>query len=89
MLEEGLAAVGHDDPQLRARLLARLAGALRDDYSRGRRDALSREAVEVARTTNNPRALADALNGRAAAWLRTRSLSASRSAARSWSSPPG
>jgi tetratricopeptide (TPR) repeat protein len=42
---------------------------LRDDYSRGRRDALSREAVEVARTTNNPRALADALNGRAAAIL--------------------
>jgi DNA-binding SARP family transcriptional activator len=67
LLEEGLAALGVDDVELRARLLARLAGALRDEHSRGRRDALSKEAVELARGTGNATALAYALNGRAAA----------------------
>jgi tetratricopeptide (TPR) repeat protein len=67
LLEEGLAAVGDEDIELRARLLARLAGALRDEHSRDRRDRLSREAVEIARRTGNALALAYALDGRAAA----------------------
>jgi DNA-binding SARP family transcriptional activator len=67
LLEEGLAALADEDVELRARLLARLAGALRDEPSRDRRDELSREAVELARRTGNPAALAYALNGRAAA----------------------
>ena len=67
LLEDGLAALGDDDAELRARLLARLAGALRDEPARERRDALSREAIELARRTRNPAALAYALDGRAAA----------------------
>jgi DNA-binding SARP family transcriptional activator/tetratricopeptide (TPR) repeat protein len=67
LLERGLAALAEDDVELRARLLARLAGALRDEHSRDRRDTLSREAVEVARRTQNPAALGYALDGRAAA----------------------
>jgi DNA-binding SARP family transcriptional activator len=64
LLEEGLAAVG-SDVELRARLLARLAGALRDEHARDRRDALSREAVELARSAGNPVTLGYALVGRA------------------------
>jgi tetratricopeptide (TPR) repeat protein len=67
MLEEGLAAAGDEHPVLRVRLLARLAGALRDERARKRRDALSREAVELGRRTDDLAALAYALNGRAAA----------------------
>ncbi len=66
LLEAGLAALAEEDVELRARLLARLAGALRDEHSRDRRDTLSREAVELARRTGNPAALAYALDGRAA-----------------------
>jgi DNA-binding SARP family transcriptional activator len=69
LLEEGLAALGGEDVRLRARLLARLAGALRDEHSRERRDALSAEALALARRTGNAEALADALNGRVAAIL--------------------
>jgi DNA-binding SARP family transcriptional activator len=64
LLEEGLAALADEDAALRVRLLARLAGALRDEPSRDRRDRLSKEAVELARTTENPSALAYALDGR-------------------------
>src|SRR5436189_2034576 len=72
LLEEGLAALpvltdDMEEVELRARLLARLAGALRDEPSRARRDTLSREAVELARRTGNPAALAYALDGRCAA----------------------
>ena len=67
LLEEGLAALADEDVELRARLLARLAGALRDEHSRDRRDRLSREAVELARRAGNPAALAYALDGRLAA----------------------
>jgi DNA-binding SARP family transcriptional activator len=67
LLEEGLAALAEEDVELRARLLARLAGALRDEPSRARRDALSREALEIARRSGNSSALAYALDGRAAA----------------------
>jgi DNA-binding SARP family transcriptional activator len=67
LLEEGLAALAEEDVELRARLLARLAGALRDEHSRDRRDRLSREAVDLARRAGNPVALAYALDGRLAA----------------------
>ena len=67
LLQEGLAALSEDDVELRARLLARLAGVLRDERSRARRDALSREAVQLARQAGNPAALAFALDGRLAA----------------------
>jgi DNA-binding SARP family transcriptional activator len=66
LLEEGLAALAEDDVELRTRLLARLAGALRDDPIGDRRDMLSREAVELARRAEDPAALAHALDGRAA-----------------------
>jgi hypothetical protein len=66
LLEEGLAALGADDVELRARLHARLAGALRDERSRDRRDRLSQEAIELARAGKEPVALAYALDGRAA-----------------------
>jgi DNA-binding SARP family transcriptional activator len=67
LLEAGLAALASEDVELRPRLLARLAGALRDEHARDRRDILSREAVELARRRGNATALADALYGRAAA----------------------
>jgi DNA-binding SARP family transcriptional activator/tetratricopeptide (TPR) repeat protein len=67
LLEEGLAALGEEEVALRVRLLARLAGALRDEPSRERRDRLSGDAVELARRSGNAVALADALDGRAAA----------------------
>jgi DNA-binding SARP family transcriptional activator len=67
LLEEGLDALGDEDVELRARLLARLAGALRDEPDGDRRDRLSGEAVELARRSGNPAALAYALDGRAAA----------------------
>jgi DNA-binding SARP family transcriptional activator/tetratricopeptide (TPR) repeat protein len=67
LLEEALAALPDDEVELRARLLARLAGALRDEHSRGRRDRMSSEAVDLARRSGNTAALAHALDGRAAA----------------------
>jgi tetratricopeptide (TPR) repeat protein len=69
LLEEGLAALGDEDVVLRARLLARLGGALRDEPSRDRRDALSAKAVELARSSGNAAALDYALEGRAYAIL--------------------
>jgi tetratricopeptide (TPR) repeat protein len=67
LLEEALRSLGDEDVQLRTRLLARLAGALRDEPSRERRAALSREAVELARRTGDRPALGYALDGRGAA----------------------
>lgn len=67
LLEEGLAVLGDDDVELRSRLLTRLAGALRDEPSRERRDALSREALELARRSGSPAVLAYALDGRMSA----------------------
>ena len=69
LLEEALAMLPPEEVELRAGLLARLAGALRDEPSRARRDALSREAVELARRSGDLAALADALDGRAIAIL--------------------
>jgi len=62
LLEDAIAAVAPDSP-LRARLLARLAGALRDQPAAERRAALCREAVELARTFDDPATLAYALEG--------------------------
>jgi DNA-binding SARP family transcriptional activator len=64
LLEEALQLLGDHAIELRARLQARLAGALRDERSRNRRDALSREAVELAREAGDLHALAYALDGR-------------------------
>ena len=66
LLEEALEGLGEEDAQLRARLTARLAGALRDDPSAERRDSLSAEAVAAARRAQDSSALAYALDGRAA-----------------------
>ncbi|HEV3124530.1 MAG TPA: AAA family ATPase [Candidatus Dormibacteraeota bacterium] len=69
LLEGGLAAVGKSDSVLRARILARLAGALRDDPSPEPRESLAREAVELARRLGDPAALAYTLEGlHAALW---------------------
>jgi tetratricopeptide (TPR) repeat protein len=57
LLEEGLQAVGEADPVLRAGLLARLAGALRD-HSPERAEGLSAAAVELARRADDLRTLA-------------------------------
>jgi DNA-binding SARP family transcriptional activator len=75
LLEEGLAAVNEADVVLKARLLARLAGALRDERVRDRRDALSKQAVAIARRTEDPAVLAYALDGRAAAIIAPDTLS--------------
>jgi hypothetical protein len=57
LLEEALVAVGENGGALRARLLARLAGA-------GRRPSLSLEAVNLARRLDDPATLAWALQAR-------------------------
>jgi eukaryotic-like serine/threonine-protein kinase len=69
LLEEALGALGEDEVKLRARLLARLAGALRDEHSRLRRDRLSAEAVALARSSGDAGTLAYALDGRIAAYI--------------------
>lgn len=70
LLEEALGRLDRDDDdELRVRLLARLAGALRDQRDPARRDNLSNEAVALARRSNSPTALAYALDGRAAAMI--------------------
>jgi DNA-binding SARP family transcriptional activator len=67
LLEEALGVVGEEDLELRSRLLGRLAGALRDEHSRERRDRVSAEAVRLARTVGDPAALGYALDGRVSA----------------------
>ncbi|MBD0282232.1 MAG: DUF2791 family P-loop domain-containing protein [Thermoleophilaceae bacterium] len=67
LLEEAIATLPREDSALRARLLARLAaGPLKGkgDAARGRRFALSREAVEMARRLGDPLVLAWTLDGR-------------------------
>jgi predicted ATPase len=49
LLEDALKELGETAPPLRARLLGRLAGALRDEPSLEPRASISREAVEIAR----------------------------------------
>jgi tetratricopeptide (TPR) repeat protein len=64
LLEEAIARLGGQQSPLRARLLARLAGALRDEMERDRREALSAEAVAMARALGDRSALAYVLDGR-------------------------
>jgi tetratricopeptide (TPR) repeat protein len=63
LLERALVAVGTGDDLARARLLARLAAALRDEASRERRMALANESVAIARRSDDPVTLAYALEG--------------------------
>jgi len=60
LLEEALAALA-EESALRVRLLARLAGALRDQPSLEPRSSLSRQAVELARRLGDPETLGYAL----------------------------
>jgi tetratricopeptide (TPR) repeat protein len=64
LLEEALAGLGERDSRLKVRVMSRLAGALRDEFDRARRDKLSREAVDMARRLGEPETLAYALDGR-------------------------
>jgi len=69
LLEEALRSIPEGDSLVRARLMARLAGALRDQRSPDQQDRLSAEAVEMARRTGDPATLAYTLEGRfAATW---------------------
>ena len=61
LLEEALRALGDEESELRVRLLARLAGALRDQPSLEPRSSLAREAVAIARRLGDPDTLGYAL----------------------------
>ena len=69
LLRDALAGLPPSDSALRVRLLARLAGALRDEPSPEVRAALSAESVAMARRLDDPATLAYALDGRFAAIL--------------------
>jgi tetratricopeptide (TPR) repeat protein len=65
LLDEALVALGDSDRELRARLLARLAGGpLRDEPSRAHRASMSEQAVELARAVGDPALLAYTLDAR-------------------------
>jgi hypothetical protein len=70
LLRDALAALGKEDSLLRVKVMARLAGGpMRDEMEREPRDAMSRQAVEMARRLGDPATLAYALDGRyAAVW---------------------
>jgi DNA-binding SARP family transcriptional activator len=67
LLEDALQALPAGDNELRAMLLARLAGALRDQPVPERRASLTRESVEIARRLGDPRTLAYVVGGSYAA----------------------
>ncbi len=62
LYEEASAALGEADSLLRARVLGQLAVELAYTPDRDRRNALSREAVTIARRLGDPTGLAQALN---------------------------
>ncbi|MEW6269755.1 MAG: AAA family ATPase, partial [Thermodesulfobacteriota bacterium] len=64
LLEEAVTALGEGDPALRARLLARLAMEIYFLEPRARRDALSADAVAIARRLDDATVLASALLAR-------------------------
>ena len=64
VLESAIAAVGGEDQALRARLLATLALELTWQPDPTRRVALSEEALQIARTANDPATLAHVLLAR-------------------------
>ena len=70
LLKDALAGLGKEDSLLRVKVMARLAGGpMRDEMAREPRDAMSRQAVEMARRLGDPATLAYALDGRyAAVW---------------------
>ena len=63
LLEDALEAQPDANSGMRAMLLARLAGALRDRPVPERREALTTEAVEIARELGDPATLAYAIEG--------------------------
>ena len=63
LLEDALDALPGGGSALRAMLLARLAGALRDHPVPERRAALTQEALQIARKLGDPRTLAHAVGG--------------------------
>jgi DNA-binding SARP family transcriptional activator/tetratricopeptide (TPR) repeat protein len=63
LVQDALAALPEDDSVLRVKLLARLAGALRDLPSARPVASISREALEMARRLGDPATLAYALDG--------------------------
>jgi DNA-binding SARP family transcriptional activator len=63
LLQDALAALPEDDSVLRVKLLARLAGALRDQPSPRTVASITNEAVEMARRMGDPGTLAYALDG--------------------------
>ena len=63
LLESALQALPGKASSLRVRVMARLAGALRDHPSRERRASLSAQAVGLARGLGDPATLAYALDG--------------------------
>jgi DNA-binding SARP family transcriptional activator len=65
LLERAIAGLGDDDPRLKVRLLARLAGGpLRDaSFPPERKAAMSAEALALARRTRDPATIAYALHG--------------------------
>lgn len=67
LLEEALSALPDEDGELRVRVMARLAGVLRDDVRREPRWSLSQHAVEMARRLGKVSPLAYALESRYAA----------------------
>ncbi len=68
LLEEALDSLGDTVSPLRARLLARLGGALRDERDPARREAIGELAISIARRTGDRSALAYALLGLCAAY---------------------
>jgi tetratricopeptide (TPR) repeat protein len=64
LLQEARAMLAEDAGPLRARVLARLAAALRDQPDRGPREALSREAIALARASGDPPTLGYTLSCR-------------------------
>jgi class 3 adenylate cyclase len=64
VLESAIAAAGEDDPALRARLLATLGLELAWQPDPDRRVALSEEALQIARTLDDPATLAHVLLAR-------------------------
>jgi DNA-binding SARP family transcriptional activator len=61
LLEEALRTLGEEESILRARLMARLAAALRDQATLEPRTTLSSQAVDIARRLGDKVALTDAL----------------------------
>ena len=71
LLQEALVLLGGRDDELRVKLLSRLACALRSTAPRELCDALTSQAVKLARSMDDPPTLAYALSARVGAiwWM--------------------